>query len=33
VHVAHTADEHVPVAELERAIDLYERLTVSLLAC
>lgn len=32
VHVAHTADEHVPVAELERAIDLYERLAVSLLA-
>ena len=31
VRVAHTADEHVPIAELERAVDLYVRLAVELL--
>lgn len=30
VRVAHTADEHVPVAELHRAVDLYESLARSL---
>lgn len=32
VTVAHTADEHVPIAELTRAVDLYERLARELLA-
>ncbi len=31
VHVAHTADEHVAIAELERAVDLYEKLARELL--
>ena len=31
VTVAHTADEHVPIGELLRAVDLYERLTKKLL--
>jgi acetylornithine deacetylase/succinyl-diaminopimelate desuccinylase-like protein len=31
VALAHTADEHVEIAELHRAVDLYERLTRSLL--
>jgi acetylornithine deacetylase len=32
VTVAHTADEHVPIGELLRAVDLYERLARELLA-
>jgi acetylornithine deacetylase len=32
VTVAHTADEHVPVEELHRAVDLYEKLARTLLA-
>ena len=32
VTVAHTADEHVPIAELHRAVDLYEQLARTLLA-
>ncbi|HUL72046.1 MAG TPA: M20/M25/M40 family metallo-hydrolase [Vicinamibacterales bacterium] len=32
VTVAHTADEHVPVAELHRATELYERLARSLMS-
>lgn len=32
IHVAHTADEHVKIAELVQAIDLYERLARELLA-
>jgi acetylornithine deacetylase len=32
IHVAHTADEHVPIAELERAVDLYVRVVRQLLA-
>jgi acetylornithine deacetylase len=32
VTVAHTADEHVPVGELYRAVDLYEKLARDLLA-
>ena len=31
VTVAHTADEHVPIAELHRAVDLYEQLARALL--
>jgi acetylornithine deacetylase len=31
IHVAHTDDEHVAVAELERAVDLYERLAIDAL--
>ena len=31
VTVAHTADEHVPIAELDRAVDLYERIARQLL--
>ena len=32
IHVAHTADEHVKIDELVRAIDLYEKLARDLLA-
>ena len=32
VTVAHTADEHVPISELARAVDLYEALARKLLA-
>jgi len=32
VTVAHTADEHVPIAELHRAAELYERLARSLMS-
>jgi acetylornithine deacetylase len=32
IHVAHTTDEHIPVAELRAAVDVYERLVRSLLA-
>jgi acetylornithine deacetylase len=31
IHVAHTPDEHIPVAELRAAVDVYERLVRSLL--
>ena len=31
VHVAHTADEHVSIPELARAVDLYEKLARDLL--
>ena len=31
ISVAHTADEHVAVAELDRAVDLYERIAKTLL--
>lgn len=31
IHVAHTDDEHIAVAELERAVELYERLAVAAL--
>ena len=30
VTVAHTDDEHIPIAELHRAVDLYERLALTL---
>ena len=32
IHVAHTPDEHIPVSELRDSVDVYERLTRSLLA-
>jgi len=32
VTLAHTADEHVPVSELLKAVDLYEQLAKRLLA-
>lgn len=32
VTVAHTADEHVPIAELHRAVDIYEQLARSLMS-
>jgi acetylornithine deacetylase len=32
ITVAHTADEHVPIAELQRAVDLYEGIAKKLLA-
>ena len=32
IHVAHTDQEHVAIAELDRAVDVYERLAASLLA-
>jgi acetylornithine deacetylase len=32
VSVAHTADEHVAIAELHRAVDLYEQLTLTLMS-
>jgi len=32
IHHAHTAEEHLPLAELQRGIDLYGRLVTSLLA-
>jgi len=32
VLVAHTADEHVPIADLEAAVGIYERLALALLA-
>jgi acetylornithine deacetylase len=32
VTVAHTADEHVALAELARAVDLYARLAATLLS-
>ena len=32
IHVAHTADEHIAIEELEAAVDLYERTTLGLLA-
>jgi acetylornithine deacetylase len=31
IHVAHTPDEHIDVAELRRSVDTYERLVRSLL--
>jgi acetylornithine deacetylase len=31
IHVAHTAEEHVPIDELRAAVDLYEELALRLL--
>ena len=33
IHVAHTDDEHVSVDELQRAVELYERIARQLLEC
>jgi acetylornithine deacetylase len=32
IHVAHTEREHIAIDELNRAVDIYEKLAVSLLA-